>query len=438
MGYIEDSNVIIVRDTIRVHRRFTQILDRIDIEAGQVFVDVKFVSTANVDLLDLGVDYGDGGPQVNVSGGQIPIQLPFGLAARRLAERHHRGPRRPGALRPMPFGTAQILAPSSGHSRSPRVSAAKTPDLQRDTRGEGVVQAPKIITLDGNEAAIFDQRETVRWRRAPSKGRPVVYSLSVQARESGSAPVEVGFQLLDAVPNVIPGTRKIMMEVIPKETNLSGSSPGTPAWPRPASTCSPSVPTAWRPSPAADALVDAHHQHDAGEWADGRHRRPHQRDRPRGGSRVPLPRSDPSSASSSSYTNRTRDRRSLVIFVTPQLNRAEGHLLQPGAGRRRSSLKDEGRGPREPLLRRSPGSLSPFQGPRGRRLRSRTGPLPPWRGASRSCGPLGARSAGCLVSREAAPGGIPTVPGFNFRHTLGTMLPRARTGVSSHARRFQS
>ena len=46
---------------------------------AQIFVDVKFVSTTNTDLLNLGVDYGDAGPQVSLSGGAIPITFPFDL-----------------------------------------------------------------------------------------------------------------------------------------------------------------------------------------------------------------------------------------------------------------------------------------------------------------------------------------------------------------------
>jgi hypothetical protein len=35
------------------------------------------VTTTNTDLLNLGVDYGDAGPQIFLSGGQIPVTFPF-------------------------------------------------------------------------------------------------------------------------------------------------------------------------------------------------------------------------------------------------------------------------------------------------------------------------------------------------------------------------
>ena len=99
--------------------------------------------------------------------------------------------------------------------------------LQRDTRSE-VIQAPKIITLDGHEATIF-VGETVRYAEARSEqGQAGGLSLSVE--EAQGSPVEVGFQLL-VRPSVIPGTKRLMMEVIPKETSLSGSSTGSPLAP---------------------------------------------------------------------------------------------------------------------------------------------------------------------------------------------------------------
>lgn len=79
LDYIRSQNVVIVRDTAQVHSSIKAMLDRVDVEPSQVFVDVKFISTANNDLESLGVDYGDFGPSVDFSGGQIPITFPFNL-----------------------------------------------------------------------------------------------------------------------------------------------------------------------------------------------------------------------------------------------------------------------------------------------------------------------------------------------------------------------
>ena len=79
LTFIESQNVILVRDTTQVHETIQEILRRLDVEPGQIFVDLKFVSTANSDLLNLGVDYGDEGARISISGSQIPIELPFSM-----------------------------------------------------------------------------------------------------------------------------------------------------------------------------------------------------------------------------------------------------------------------------------------------------------------------------------------------------------------------
>ena len=220
MDYIVNQNVIIIRDTAQVHAAVADILDRLDIEPAQVFMDVKFVSTSNQDLFSLGVDYGDLGPQITASGGQIPITLPFNLGSGGFED--------------------AIIVPPPGQSDGPfaagNVGNTQVPDtifgalsftnwiatlrlLQRDTTSE-VVQAPKIWVMDGRESTIF-VGETVRYAQAKSEqGQAGGLQLSVE--EANNSPVETGFQLL-VVPHVIPGTSKVEMDIIPKETSLTGN-----------------------------------------------------------------------------------------------------------------------------------------------------------------------------------------------------------------------
>ena len=63
------------------HARIGEILADLDVAPAQVFIDVKFVTTSNNDLFELGVDYGDSGIGISASGGQIPITFPFDLGA---------------------------------------------------------------------------------------------------------------------------------------------------------------------------------------------------------------------------------------------------------------------------------------------------------------------------------------------------------------------
>jgi type II secretory pathway component GspD/PulD (secretin) len=208
------QNIIILKDTAQVHAQVQDMLALLDVEPAQVFVDVKFVSTSNRDLFNLGVDYGDLGPQVNYSMGSIPITLPFNLGSGGwedliIADPTGEGPFINGAAVPQTVFGALSFTQWSGALRL----------LQRDTTTE-VIQAPKIIALDGKEATIF-VGETVRYAQASSQqGQAGGLELSIE--EAENSPVETGFQLL-VQPHVIPGTNKVDMVVIPKETSLTGT-----------------------------------------------------------------------------------------------------------------------------------------------------------------------------------------------------------------------
>lgn len=220
MDYIERRNVVIVRDTQQVHEMIQDIIDTLDVEPTQVFCDVKFVSTFNSDMLNLGVDYGDGGPQVSFSGGQIPITFPFNEGSGGFEDLFIASPDGHGPyVNPDLNGGATFIPDTIFGALSFTNWQGTLRLLQRDTSAE-VIQAPKIITLDGIEATIF-VGETVRYAEAKSEqGQAGGLQLTIQ--EASGSPVEVGFQLL-IKPNVIPGTDNVMMEVIPKETSLSGT-----------------------------------------------------------------------------------------------------------------------------------------------------------------------------------------------------------------------
>lgn len=221
LDYVEAQNVIIVRDTAQVHDEIKQMIDRLDVEPAQVFVDVKFVSTLNNDILDLGVDYGDNGPRVVVGGGQVPTTLPFGLNGGdwediiAVSELGHSAPVNDSNVA---LGSLTVPDTVFGVLSFTGVNATLKM-LQRDTKSE-VIQAPKIIALDGVEATIF-VGETIRYAEAKTE-QGQAGGLSLALTEAESSPVDVGFQLL-IVPHVVPGTNTLTMEVIPKETSLSGT-----------------------------------------------------------------------------------------------------------------------------------------------------------------------------------------------------------------------
>lgn len=225
MDYIDSQNVLIIHDTAQVQEAIRETLTRLDIEPTQVFVDVKFVSTENGDLVNLGIDYGGAGPQVSISGGQIPVTVPFTLGSKGwedgiIASPSGTGPfADPNAVPPFSNGGKTVIPDTIFGALSFTQFQASLRLLQQFTKTE-VMQAPKIMALDGKESTIF-VGETIRYAEAKSEqGQAGGLQLSVQ--EASGSPVEVGFQLL-LTPHVIPGTNKIVMEVIPKETELSGT-----------------------------------------------------------------------------------------------------------------------------------------------------------------------------------------------------------------------
>ena len=347
LTFIESQNVILIRDTTQVHETIQEILRRLDVEPGQVFVDLKFVSTANADLLNLGVDYGDEGARVSISGGQIPIELPFSMGEGGwedsiIASDTGFGPYAGNSTdpaAPVNPGVTQVPATIFGALSFNQVQATLRM-LQRDTKSE-VIQAPKIITLDGNEATVF-VGETVRYAEAKSE-QGQAGGLQLTVSEAAGSPVEIGFQLL-VRPNVIPGTRKIRMEVIPKETSLSGTGSSALA---PAgfdvftvgstgAEGSIALPRTRSSTLFTQMLLESGQTMVIGGLTTDAETKTL--------SRVPYISRIPVLGELFKYRNESRDRRSLLIFITPSLvhNSEDAEfLLQQELQRRKTRLADE-------------------------------------------------------------------------------------------------
>ncbi len=228
LDYVPSHNGVIVRDTAQVQASVEDIIERLDVEPSQVFVDVKFVSTTNDDIFNLGVDYGDGGPQINATGGQIPISLPFDLGSGGWDDLIIASPSGEGPFVNPALNGGNTFVPDTIFGALSFTGVSGTLRmLQRDSRSE-VVQAPKILALDGDPATIF-VGETIRYAEASSE-QGQAGGLELSIKEADNSPVEVGFQLL-ILPHIIPGTNKLTMEVIPKETSLSGQGDPTVAPP---------------------------------------------------------------------------------------------------------------------------------------------------------------------------------------------------------------
>lgn len=342
IDYIDSQNVVIVRDTSQVQNAVRDMLNRLDIEPVQVFCDIKFVSTSNTDLLNLGVDYGDSGPQVSLSGGSIPVTFPFnqgggGFEDFLILNNQGVGPFADPTLNA--GGVSNIPTTTFGALSFTQFQATLKM-LQRDSKSE-VIQAPKIIALDGNDATIF-VGETIRYAEAKSE-QGQAGGLQLSVAEASGSPVEVGFQLLIR-PNVIPGTNNIVMEVIPKETSLSGTGistlapPGFDVFTIGASGLEGSIAL---PRTRSSTIVTTM-MLESGETAMIGGLSTDQNVESK--SAVPFLSKIPLLGELFKYQTHNRERRSLMVFITPTIaHSAEDTqmLLQQELRRRRQTLKDE-------------------------------------------------------------------------------------------------
>ena len=355
LDWIEHQNVIIVRDTVAVHEAIRDMLSRLDVEPAQVFVDVKFVSTVNGDLLDLGVDYGDTGAQVSVSGGQIPITVPFNLGSGGFEDSIIVNTSGEGPFADPLLNAGGTFIPDTifGALSFTQVQATLKL-LQRDTKTD-VIQAPKIIAVDGTEATIF-VGETIRYAEAKSEqGQAGGLQLSLQ--EAASSPVDVGFQLL-IVPHVIPGTNSMTMDIVPKETSLSGTGSsalapagfdvftvgasgleGSIALPR---TRSSTIVTTMLLESGQTAVIGGLTTESDTKTV----------------SRVPFVSAIPVLGELFKHRKVDRQRRSLLVFVTPTLVHSSADaemLLQQELHRRKGKLRDQIESMIDPDYRPGPG-----------------------------------------------------------------------------------
>lgn len=221
--YISETNVLMIRDTRPVVETIERTIALMDIEPAQVQLDVRFVTTSNDDLLDIGVSPGGNGWSASLGLGQIPTRLPFDLGAggwedSLIANETGTGPFVDGASAQNLPATTTIPSVVFGALNFQQVTATLRL-LARDARSE-IEQAPQITTLDNHTATIF-VGEAVRYAQARVE-QGQAGGLLLALEEGDESPVNIGFQLL-ATPHIVPGTDKVMMEVIPQRTSLSGT-----------------------------------------------------------------------------------------------------------------------------------------------------------------------------------------------------------------------
>ncbi len=217
LDYFDKQNAIFVKDTKPVLDHIVEIVEKLDVEPAQIFIDVKFVTTTDTDNLDLAM----GAEEVTATfnGAAIPSKVPFNLGEGGFDDDIFPGTDALGNHGPFDdsaFIDDQTLKTGLLDFRSVRL-AVRLNQIQNHVE---VVQAPRIITLDHQEATVF-VGDIIRYAETEASTNQAG-GLAFAVKEAENSPVETGFQLL-IIPHVIPNTNKIAMTVIPQARFLSGT-----------------------------------------------------------------------------------------------------------------------------------------------------------------------------------------------------------------------
>jgi len=219
--YDDSSNTLIITDHKPRIDKMAEIINELDKEPKQVFIDVKFVRTSNSDIFDFGIDIGDNGVQITQSFGSMVTRLPFTLGRGGL-EDELAAATKTQLQEGLPTATQITSAIGATPFKFGSLDFSQTSFalrmLKKDVKSK-IVQAPKMITLDHHEATIFVGR-TISFAKSTIMQNDNGTS-SIELKEADNSPAREGFQIL-VVPHVIPGTNKIQLTVVPSNDQLTG------------------------------------------------------------------------------------------------------------------------------------------------------------------------------------------------------------------------
>ena len=219
VDYIPSTNALIVTDTEPNIKAIAELIDMMDKEPMQVFIDVKFVSTDLTNKRNRGVNWPNGF-KVSSTYGSMVSGLPFSLGGEYLRKTSATG-RRPT--------DADIAAGISDYTdRSGPFKFGLVDFSQMSTVLEMLAtddsselkQSPQLLVLDNHQATIF-VGETIRFAETDSASNQSG-GVQVGIKEASNSPIDTGFQLY-VRPHIIAGENKVILTVIPKAEQLSGT-----------------------------------------------------------------------------------------------------------------------------------------------------------------------------------------------------------------------
>jgi type II secretory pathway component GspD/PulD (secretin) len=228
LRYDEHTNTFIVKDTKPKIDEMKEIIRRVDIRPPQLFVEVKFISTTNGDLLERGVLFDD--PQTPqreglvMSGrGAVPGSLPAAVDPLGLGGLFPFSIDRPDNIIDDEFGDPNPIAVLDFTDVQAFLRLVKDDDNSR------IVQEPTLTMRDNKPATIFVGEEVpfaVQEAQQDQNG-----NVRISIKENKRSPINVGFTLY-LTPHVISNTDMIDLTVIPKVSVLSGTTSPIPGFDR--------------------------------------------------------------------------------------------------------------------------------------------------------------------------------------------------------------
>ncbi len=242
MDFDVKTNSIIVKDIAPRLDEIAEIIAEIDVEPALVQVEVKFISTANDDILETGLKLDDP---------NTPGRDGFRLSARGASPAsnfadlsglgvipdattgvpiYNSSVVSNGGTWPFDIGNMQgIGVPYQALGVLDFTQTQLLISMVKDDENSKIVQQPFLTTLDNYPSTIFVGEEVpfaVQNVQQDQNG-----NVTVSIDENSRSPVNVGFTLYVS-PHVIPGTDMIYMNVIPKVSTLVGNTSDIPGFDR--------------------------------------------------------------------------------------------------------------------------------------------------------------------------------------------------------------
>ncbi len=212
IDYLEDQNAILVLDTKPVLDEIGRFLERLDVEPAQIHIDVRFVTTTNNSSRDLSFGF-DQGLNASITGASRSSRFPFNLGPGSFGDNLLPGRTTDNIGLD---NTESLVVPGSLDFSATSFAIR----LIKEDKSAQIIQAPTITTVDHREATIFVGEQVPYAEAEAASSQSGGLQLSV--KEGKDSPVDTGFQLL-VIPHVVPGSNKVLMNVIPQARTLTGT-----------------------------------------------------------------------------------------------------------------------------------------------------------------------------------------------------------------------